>query len=136
MKPPELENWSRYTKRLAWHKLRNTRATLDRNGPPQRARLDLEGAVAWAMQAWLAQHGIRPDHGNGWFSAEAQFLGAAPEDLAVAVADCLADLAAFGPGLASPAPPGTGRWDSPRWQQETQHSAARAERLLLRLLQD
>ena len=88
------------------------------------------------MEAWLARHGLRPDHSNGWFSAQAQFLGAAPPELAEPVADCLADLAAFGHGLNSPDLAGTGRWDSPRWRQETAYCAERTERLLLRLLQN
>lgn len=136
MNRPQAERWGRYTTRLAWDKLRGARATLDRNGSPLRARLDLEGALAWAMEAWLARHGLRPDHSNGWFSAQAQFLGAAPPALADEVADCLSDLAAFGHGLNSPAPPGTGRWDSPRWRRETERCAGRTERLLLRLFQD
>lgn len=136
MSPSRAERWGHYTARLAWDKLRRARATLDRNGPPVQARLDLEGALSWAIEAWLARHGLSADHSNGWFTAQAQFLGAAPADLAESVAECLLDLAAFGHGLTSAAPPGTGPWDSPRWKQGTQDCAMRTERLLLRVLQD
>ena len=64
--------------RLAWDKFRAGRRTLDQGGAGFRVRADLEGALMWAMEAWLLRRGIRPDHGNGWFSMQAQFLGEEP----------------------------------------------------------
>jgi hypothetical protein len=123
--------------RLAWDKFRAARRTLDQGGAGFRVRADLEGALMWAMEAWLLRRGIRPDHENGWFSMQAQFLGAAPGALAEALLDCQERLLAFGPGLHRPAHPGgEGGWDSPRWPQASHRCARDVERLLLHILGD
>ena len=94
--------WQLYATRLAWDKLRSARRLLDLGAPGFRVRADLEGALMWAIEAWLRRRGIRPDHANGWLTSRAQFYGAAPEELADRVRACEERLLSFGPGLHPP----------------------------------